>query len=798
MLAMAQTSKTAAPKLPTSTVFFENRVRPVIIKHCLPCHSNIAGKHLSALSMDTVPDMLRGGNSGPLIAPGKPSESLFVQVLRHSHKTLKMPPTGPLPETNIADIEKWIRDGAIDPRGAQTLSTKVESKDEKEWAYKPISTAIPPTSSLQGWAKTPIDYFVSQGQAAHQLSPAVQASGDILLRRIALDITGLAPSAADYRAFPKVPTDQDIGLIVDKYLASEEYGRRWGRHWLDIARYAESSGKTANIPYPEAWRYRDYVIDSFNKNKPYDQFIRENIAGDLLPSITANERADRLIATAYLAIGSKSHTERNIRQFRLDVTDEQIDAIGQGILGLTIACARCHNHKTDPISQRDYYQLAGIFLSSDTSTASSPTLQQRDASAGITLPPDADVLQPGGLSLLEQRRLLRQRDELTEQMNALSKRGTKVTGLAGLTQRINTINYQLSRFNASGKLIPTTMGITERILTENCPIYERGERAQPGETVPRGIPNFLGDSQQPEIQGNASGRLEIANWLSSKKNPLTARVFVNRIWHYLFGRGMVLSCDNFGVTGTRPDHPKLLDYLAQKFMESDWNIKQLIRDIVLSKTYRQDSKPTAIASRVDPENIWLSHATVKRMDAESIRDNILLVSGTLNFQTPRASPVVRMNVKTNRDRSDSDSDDMPYRSVYLPIIRDALPDSLAVFDMAEPSLVVGVREETTVPSQALFLLNAPFVIQASIRASNRLPKSSGSIDNTIDLTFKMILGRSPSMNELLSSRAFVQNFTPTIANKSAFSTRANVNPEQTKWVVFCQSLIATAEFRTIR
>ena len=798
MLAKAQTSKIGAPKLPSSTVFFESRVRPVIIKHCLPCHSNKAGKHLSGLSMDTVPDMLRGGNSGPLVAAGRPAESLFIQVVRHSHKTLKMPPTGSVPETNIADIEKWIRDGAIDPRAAQAISTQVESKAEKEWAYKPISKAIPPTSPLQGWAKTPIDYFVSQGQTAHQLTPALQASGEILLRRIALDITGLAPSAADYRAFPKVPTDQDIGLMVDKYLASEEYGRRWGRHWLDIARYAESSGKTANIPYPEAWRYRDYVINSFNKNKPYDQFIVENIAGDLLPSVTANERADRLVATAYLAIGSKSHTERNTRQFRLDVTDEQIDSVGQGILGLTIACARCHNHKTDPISQRDYYQLAGIFLSSDTTTASSPTLQQRDGSAGISLPPDADVLQPGGLSLLEQRRLLRQRDDLIEQRNALSKGGSKVAGLAGLTQRINAIGFQLSRFNSSGKLIPTTMGVQERILTENCPIYERGERAQPGETVHRGIPNFLGDSQQPEIQGNASGRLEFAQWLSSKNNPLTARVFVNRVWHYLFGRGIVMSCDNFGVTGTRPDHPKLLDYLAQRFMESDWNIKQLIRDIVLSKTYRQDSKPTAMASRIDPENIWLSHATVKRMDAESIRDNILLVSGTLNFQTPRASPGVRMNARGKGGVLDSENDMMPYRSVYLPIIRDALPDSLAIFDMAEPSIVVGVREETTVPSQALFLLNAPFVIQASIRASNRLPKSSASIDNTIDFTFKMILGRSPSMHEVISSRAFVQNFTPTLVNKTAFSARAFANPEQTKWAVFCQSLIATAEFRTIR
>ena len=798
------------PKAPSKAApnpdaaFFEAKIRPMLTKECLPCHSRKAGAVQGGLSMDTRVEMLTGASKGPLVVPGKPKDSLLVQVVRHLHPTLKMPPSGKLTETQIQTLEAWITRGAFDPRGSQQQVVTPETKEQKEWAYrKPLLPAVPKETN-GGWASLPIDHFVAVAQKRHGLQPAAPANGKLLLRRIAMDITGIMPTAAELDAFPDKPTQADIRKVIDTYLASQEYGRRWGRHWLDIARYAESSGKDANVAYPEAWRYRDFVIDSFNANKPYDAFIREQIAGDLLPSVSTALTATQTIATGYLAIGTKSHTERNTRQFRLDVADEQIDAIGQGILGLTVACARCHDHKTDPISQRAYYQLAGIFLSTETHTASAPTNQQRQGSDGISLAQDAGVYRPAGLTPFEQRLmsnqlagLVQQRDELIQAQRRNRTAGNG--GLVALQSRISVLEHQLSRYDASGRLKPFAMGASEKIILEDSPIYTRGERTQPGEVVQRGIPAFLGASTETSVPRTASGRLQVAEWLVSKNNPLTARVFVNRVWHYLFGRGLVASCDNFGVTGMRPDHPELLDYLAIRFTENGWDVKGLIRDIMLTKTYQLDSTPGAKAAQLDPENIQLSHQRVRRMDAESIRDNILAVSGDLDLRVPDGSPMVKVDGQfARRPAFDPQTLTIPYRSVYLPIVRDALPDSLAVFDMAEPSLVTGVREETTVPSQALFLLNAPFVIDAAIKASGRIPVASRTQDDRIESVFRMILGRMPSPKEVTASKAFLDSFVPESQSNSGVYSRVARNSERARWTVFCQSLMATVEFRTVR
>jgi hypothetical protein len=754
--------------------------------------------------MDTRVDLLTGSSKGPLVVPGKPKDSLLMHVVRHIHPAIKMPPGKKLTDVQLQALEQWISNGAVDPRGAQQVVVTPETREQKEWAYrKPIAPPVP-SETNGGWASLPIDHFVAVAQKRHGLKAAPAASGKILLRRIAMDITGIMPTASELDAFPDKPTQADIRKAIDGYLASQEYGRRWGRHWLDIARYAESSGKDANIAYPEAWRYRDYVIDSFNANKPYNSFIREQIAGDLLPSASMRLSAVNTIATGYLAIGAKSHTERNTRQFRLDVADEQIDAIGQGILGLTVACARCHDHKTDPISQRAYYQLAGIFLSTETHTASAPTNQQRQGSDGIALSADASVYRPTGLTPFEQRLLTNQLSALVQQRDELiqAQRRDRTAGNGGLVvlqTRINVLEHQLSRYDASGRTKPYAMGASEKVILEDCPIYARGERTQPGETVPRGIPAFLGASTETAVPRTSSGRLQVADWLTSKDNPLTARVFVNRVWHYLFGRGLVASCDNFGVTGMRPDHPELLEYLAIKFMDSGWDIKSLIRDIMLTKTYQLDSTPSGKAAVSDPENIQLSHQRVRRIDAEAIRDNILAVSGDLDLRVPDGSPMVKVDGQfARRPAFDPQTMTMPYRSVYLPIVRDSLPDALAVFDMAEPSLVTGVREETTVPSQALYLLNAPFIIDAAIKASGRIPAASRTPEERIESVFRMILGRLPSASEVTASKAFLDSFVPEAQANTGVYSRVARNPERAKWTVFCQSLMATVEFRTVR
>ncbi len=801
-----QTAPKTASKGPagTDTAFFEAKIRPILTKECLPCHSRKAGAVQGGLSMDTRVEMLTGASKGPLVVPGKPKDSLLIQVTRHLHPTLKMPPASKLTETQIQTLEAWIAKGAFDPRGSQQQVVRPETKEQKEWAYrKPVLPSVP-TETNGGWASQPIDRFIAAAQKRNGLQPASQATGKLLLRRIAMDITGIMPTASELDAFPDKPTQADIRNAIDTYLASQEYGRRWGRHWLDIARFAESSGKDANVAYPEAWRYRDYVIDSFNANKPYNTFIREQLAGDLLPSASTALTATQTIATGYLAVGTKSHTERNTRQFRLDVADEQIDAIGQGILGLTVACARCHDHKTDPISQRAYYQLAGIFLSTETHTASAPTNQQRQGSDGIALPADTSVYRPTGLTPFEQRLLTNQMSALVQQREELiqAQRRNRTAGNGGLVvlqSRINVLEHQLSRYDASGRLKPFAMGASEKVILEDCPIYARGERTQPGEVVQRGIPAFLGASTETSVPRTSSGRLQVADWLVSKDNPLTARVFVNRVWHYLFGRGLVASCDNFGVTGMRPDHPELLDYLAIRFMENGWNIKSLIRDIMLTKTYQLDSTPGVKAAQLDPEDIQLSHQRVRRMDAEAIRDNILAVSGDLDLRVPDGSPMVKVDGQfARRPAFDPQTMTMPYRSVYLPIVRDTLPDALAVFDMAEPSLVTGVREETTVPSQALYLLNAPFVIDAAIKASARIPVASRTQDERIESVFRMILGRMPSATEVKASKAFLDSFVPESQANSGVYSRVARNAERARWTVFCQSLMATVEFRTVR
>lgn len=801
-----QTAPKTASKGPTSTetAFFEAKIRPILTKECLPCHSRKAGAVQGSLSMDTRVEMLTGASKGPLVVPGKPKDSLLMHVVRHLHPSIKMPPGKKLTDAQLQALDVWITNGAFDPRGAQQVVVRPETKDQKEWAYrKPVAPAVP-SETNGGWASLPIDHFIAVAQKRHGLQPAAPANGKLLLRRIAMDITGIMPTAAELDAFPDKPTQTEIRKVIDTYLSTQEYGRRWGRHWLDIARYAESSGKDANVAYPEAWRYRDYVIDSFNANKPYDVFIREQIAGDLLPVSTSSVNAVCTIATGYLAIGTKSHTERNTRQFRLDVADEQIDAIGQGILGLTVACARCHDHKTDPISQRAYYQLAGIFLSTETHTASAPTNQQRQGSDGIALPTDASVYRPAGLTPFEQRLLTNQLSALVQQRDELiqAQRRNRTAGNGGLValqSRINVLEHQLKRYDASGRIKPYAMGASEKVILEDSPIYTRGERTQPGEVVPRGIPAFLGASTETSVPRTASGRLQVAEWLVSKENPLTARVFVNRVWHYLFGRGLVASCDNFGVTGMRPDHPELLDYLAIRFMENGWDIKGLIRDIMLTKTYQLDSTPGAKAAQLDPEDVQLSHQRVRRMDAESIRDNILAVSGDLDLRVPDGSPMVKVDGQfARRPAFDPQTMTMPYRSVYLPIVRDTLPDALAVFDMAEPSIVTGIREETTVPSQALYLLNSPFVIDASIKAAARIPVASRTQDERIESAFRMILGRMPTPSEVTASKAFLESFVPESQANSGVYSRVARNAERARWTVLCQSLMATVEFRTVR
>ncbi len=518
--------------------------------------------------------------------------------------------------------------------------------------------------------------------------PRPDADPRSLLRRLSFDLTGLPPAPEDVERFVAAyneNADSAIGETVARLLASEQFGERWGRHWLDVARYAESSGKEVNATYPHAWRYRDYVIDSFNADKPFDCFLVEQIAGDLLPAKNDAQRAEQLVATGFLAIGTKNLNEQNSRQFRFDLVDEQIDTMSQAFLATTAACARCHDHKFDPIPMSDYYALAGIFLSSETLYGTPNGQQSRRATDLIDLP--ASVKSLPGLSLGELIDLEYQRDVLNETAEDLQEQAAEarrngdddaqrfVARILGTRTQIGIIESKLLDYSADGTPRRLAMGIRESGEPFDSQILIRGEEENAtDERVPRGFLQVVKTGDERPIPGDQSGRLQLAEWMASPENPLTARVLANRIWLWLFGEGLVSSVDNFGATGEKPSHPELLDHLAIRLVELDWSVKDLIREITASRTYRMAATFDAADYEKDPENRSLWRARPRRLDAESLRDATLAVSGQIDLERPDGSVVATAGsgfVGRNLPETIFETES-PHRSVYLPIVRGAV------------------------------------------------------------------------------------------------------------------------------
>ncbi len=600
---------------------------------------------------------------------------------------------------------------------------------------------------------------------------------------MSLDLTGLPPTAAQVADYLNDPRD-DAAVYqdaVDRLLQSKHYGEHWGRHWLDVARYAESSGKDVNIFYPFAWRYRDYVIDAFNADKPYDRFITEQIAGDLLPAPNARQRAEQLIATGYLAIGAKQHSEVDTRQFLLDVADEQVDAIGRGVLGLTVACARCHDHKFDPLSQGDYYSLAGIFASTETLFGGARQVQINRTTGLIELPKTAGLPPGQPMSRLERTGLQRQVDRIRD--------GGGGGSLPPVIRqaRLTTIQAQLSYYETDGTARNLIMSVRDGTPID-LPVFLRGELDRPSQNVPRGFPAVI-DGPTAGAIDQGSGRLELARWITHPAHPLTARVIANRVWQHLFGVGLVDSPDNFGTTGSLPTHPELLDHLASSLIQDDWSIKQLIRRIVTSRGYRLGTETTEHQRRIDPDNRWLSRQTSRRLNAESIRDSLLVAAGTLRPVPPVGSPVTRLGagrtqVLDQPGRGATLVIPPGVRSVYLPVIRDRSSESLGAFDCPDASLVTGRRETTTVASQSLYLMNDDFVIAQADAMARDIIASGQTMKDRINQTFVRTLSRPPRGDEINASIQFLKDW--------------GAADDPKVWSVFCQSLFATAEFRLTR
>ena len=913
--------------------FFEEKIRPVLARNCYECHSANAKKLKADLYLDRKAGWAKGGESGPALTPGKPAESLLLSAIRYEDNDLRMPPDKKLSKEVVADFEKWIAMGAPDPRDApieavtESSGPKAKSLEEGRnfWAFHPLDSPPSPRVIDERWAQDELDRFVLARLEEKNLKPAPLADKSTLLRRLYFDLTGLPPNIGQIEAFVGDDSPDAYAKVVDELLASPRFGERWGRHWLDVARYADTTGGGRNNPFPNAYRFREYVIDSYNEDKPFDQFAREQIAGDLLPSSTDAQYNGNLTGTGFLALGPHNYELQDKALLRMEVVDEQISSVGRAFLGMTLGCVRCHDHPFDPIPIEEYYSMAGIFRGTNSlvpgNVASFHERTLRDQHAAVRAKHSAEQknleaelkkavaalkslggntdfakagqrsLDPGklegvvvddedakrigkwvtsthtkgyvgkgyihdshgslkqkGMSSVtfparipeageyevqlsytpgtnrerktpvtimhadgEQKvyvdqakppavlgsfvslgtfrfdkgtrdviqittedttqvviadaiRLLpkdeqpapvlaksgqsRQSKKELEKKQELAKARKKEveTRISDLRKKVQ--NHKKAAPPAAGKV----MSVLEHKEAGDWRIHRRGEIRNLGPYVKRGFlavatPSDL--SPTPEISKGSSGRLELADWVASSRNPLTSRVYANRVWRHLFGRGIVATPDNFGEMGSRPTHPELLDHLAVSLMENGWSTKRLIRKVVLSNTYRMSSKGAPGAVEVDPLNDLFSRQNRRRLEVEAIRDAMLVASGRISFTAQ------------GMDKK---------RSMFEKLDRNKIPEMFEVFDYPNPGLVSGNRNASTVPTQALFMMNNAFVLKEAAVAADKILEVKGLPDeDRLILAYLTCLGRKPSDAEKTLALAYLKGNSEDTATREAWS-----------------------------
>lgn len=831
--------------------FFEKKVRPILSEHCYGCHAADT-KAAGGLRVDDLNGLLHGGESGAAVVKGEAGKSLLIQRVRHGEERRRMPrDSDALSEEQIADLEKWINDGAAWP--AEVIPdyigkdrSKYDELRRNHWSWQPLKKPDVPEAGEEDRGAGEIDRFVSAKLKEKNLRPVAGAAPEVLLRRVSFDLTGLPPSREDLERFLADPSPAAYEREVDRLLASKAFGERWGRHWLDVARYGESTGPSRNIPYPHAWKYRDYVIDAVNRDVPFDRFIQEQVAGDLLPAKDGEERDRLLTATGFLALGVKDVNQRFKVRFQMDNVDEQIDTVTRSVLALTVSCARCHDHKFDPVPTTEYYSLAGIFTSTDDCAG----VRNKMGGGGLDyyVPEmlvrlSSEVPEPPAEKVAELQAKL---DDAKKEWDAIrgTPEGLKRNARGQPVQRAYRLRYERAQADLFDLTDPAAQGyavhgVREAEKPADTEVRIRGEAERLGPVVPRGFLKIFDVPGAPEIHADQSGRLELSRWLTSPDNPLAQRVAVNRIWHHLFGRGLVSTVDNFGVTGDSPSHPELLDYLAVRFIEQGGSTKRLVKEILLSRTYRLGSETSPEGIETDPSNRYLWRHSPRRMSAEEIRDSILAVAGTLESEPPAEAAVTKLKMIEMRDNGQEAAmihqraDEGLHRSVYLPLLRGVTPKSLEAFDPVSQTLVTGQRDETTVPTQALFMLNSSFVRAQALSLAGRLAGDGATpADEKIRRVYRDAYGREPEAGEIERAGFFIRNHAldfeepVTIATELAAgrsdpergATDAPVNPDdvprddqtstttevQAKdaataaWMAFVQSVFASAEFRFIR
>ena len=979
----------------SDTAFFENKIAPILEQRCYECHSHESDEIKGGLVLDSRSGWARGGDSGPAVVPGKPNESLLIEAIRYDDEELKMPPEdNKLPEGEIALLEKWVAMGAPDPRQAKQR----EYDPAKLWALQPIRRYDPPATSKREWPRDDIDRFILAGLEKAGLEPAADADRYTLLRRVTFDLTGLPPTPGEIEEFVSDPSQDAYEEVVDRLLASPAFGDHWARHWFDLSCYADLADIQGNVIIRDAWRYRDYVIGSLNADKPIDRFIHEQIAGDLLPWHSDEQRREQIIATGYLAIGPWTLQNYIKGQLDADVVDHQIDRIGRTFLGQTLACARCHDHKFDPVPTADYYGLAGIFHSTLTTSydgpgvwsainevalpdlRSSPEERARRKAALNDLRSRRQTLQaelttlvlqiPGGseANVLTLENAITANEKGTQyelsfkagpsvwaaafqrtttadglQIDLLRDDGSVLTGFrhnpgpwsgtrdsqelkparfsytgdgsGRIRIRITSASPGSGRFGGAvddlaiasdnttvfsedfdvlkaspteglqaytrlkvlaNVAVPGWIGAglhhshavdlgngdfaiqffgggakalaqaepdseaeksiharaleLEKLVSEldsqivileekdapekalavrdidepaDSPIYRRGNFQSLGDIVPRGFLSAVTVSNKYDIPAGESGRLQLAQWLTDSKNPLPTRVLVNRVWHHLFGQGLVRSVDYFGIHGETPSHPELLDFLALRFRDRDqWSLKKAIRRMALSRTYQMASTHNAKAAAIDPDNRLLWQMPRRRLPAESIRDAMLAISGELDLG--RGGPSLGLELEDNVKGAGGNVNPPTWggkfpeyvenrRTIYLPLKRERPVGELEIlstFDFPHPSEITGARPNTTVATQALFLMNAPFVKQQANKLAERLAEDEPDDERARIARLYLLAANRPAQgDEIASAVAFLDDSSHDAGPDPEYSeTRSGA------WVQLCHAMLGSNQF----
>lgn len=742
--------------------FFEKKIRPVLAARCYACHSAKAKSPMGGLVLDTRAGLRKGGAGGPAVVPGDPGKSRLLTALRYTDPHLQMPPTGKLSDTVIADFEQWIAGGAPDPRAdapaptAAPLQGMAVEQGRSWWAFQPVTEQTAPGSSDPAWARTKIDHFVRNKLDAARLTPSPEADARTLVRRATLDLTGIAPSYEEVEAYAANP---DYPALIERLLFSPAYGERWGRYWLDVARYGEDNptSEVTNPPYAYAWRYRDWVIEAINEDMPYPEFLKRQLAADLMPGLPRRE----LRATGYLGTAPVYHKDARlskdvIETLATDDWDERVDAVTRGILGLTVACARCHDHKFDPITTRDYHALAGVFAS--TSAVARPLGEVDPATERKFLLLQQQLIhwdylaktltgEPGSDPEGSKRRVAHFQSKIAGLKQELAAMGDGrfsqllepvLTGArrergprpAGREPWVNAV-YDAALWVDGGDPDLTVMDYRPG-TPRDLPVFLRGNVASPGEIVPRRFLSVLARQETPFRNG--SGRLELAESIFADAAPLAARVLVNRVWGWHFGKPLLGTASDFGTQGERPSHPELLDDLAARFIASGWSLKWLHREIMLSAAYRQSSRPRADADRADPTNRWLWRMNPRRLDLEAWRDSMLRATGTLDHRMYGPS-------------TDLEEAGNHRRTIYARVSRSRLHTILRLYDFPDPNQHAPGREATTTPLQQLFVMNSPFLEQQAAALALRAPLDA-TPEQQVRGLYRSALSREPSPKEL--------------------------------------------------